>query len=258
MTYLPFENLQDGCAAIAGGSGGLGRDIVRKFASVGSNVAFSYLSREQPAKELEQEIQATGQGALAARVDLTDPASIRSWMAGAREKFGKIHTLVYACGPTVVIGPIADLTPEQWAAAVNADLNGFFNLCHVGIPYLRESRGSIVALSTAGIRRYPAMDITSAGPKAGVEMLVNGITREEGRNGIRANCVAVGQIDAGQGRDHLHDPRFERLAERVVRNTPLRRMGQSEEIANAVLFFASSMASFVSGESICVDGGGHV
>ena len=258
MAFQPFENLKDGCVVVAGGSGGLGRDIVRKFASVGSNVAFSYLRREQAAQDLEREVQAMGVQAFSARVDLTNVASIEAWMAQAEQRFGRVHTVVYASGPLVTIGPIAELDPAVWAAAVNTDVNGFFNLCHVGIPRLRRSKGSIVALSTAGIRRYPSLDITSAGPKAAVEMLVNGITREEGRNGIRANVVAVGQIAAGQGTGHLHNPRFQRLADKVVQATPLRRMGQGSEIADAVLFFASSMASFVSGESICVDGGGHV
>lgn len=258
MAFQAFENLKEGCAVVAGGSGGLGREIARKFASVGSNVAFSYLRRELPAQQLERELQTMGVQAFSSRVDLTDAATTADWMAQAEQRFGRIHTVVYASGPVVTIGPIAELDPAAWAAAINTDVNGFFNLCHAAIPCLRRSRGSIVALSTAGTRRYPSLDITSAGPKATVEMLVNGITREEGRNGIRANVVAVGQIAAGQGAEHLQNPRFQRLADKVVQATPLRRMGQASEVADAVLFFASSMASFVSGESICVDGGGHV
>ena len=103
MTFQPFENLKDGCVVVAGGSGGLGRDIVRKFASVGSNVAFSYLRREQPAQKLEREVQAMGVQAFSTRVDLTDVASTETWIAQAEQRFGRIHTVVYASGPLVTV-----------------------------------------------------------------------------------------------------------------------------------------------------------
>ncbi len=253
-----FDELKQGGAVIVGGSGGLGIEISRSFARVGSAVAFNYHRRADRAEALQAELSQAGTHSLMRQADLSNVGSIRALFTAAEQAFGSIHTVVYAAGPLVRICAIADLPPEEWATIVNADVNGFFNLIHVAIPYLRRSRGSIVALSTAGTTRFPPLDVMSAGPKASVEMLVQGIAREEGKNGIRANCVGVGHIDAGQGLSIQQDPRGKRLAERVLAATPLRRMGSATDIAHAVLFFASSMASFVSGEMLCVDGGGHV
>jgi len=195
---------------------------------------------------------------LCRRVELSDLDSIDDILFGAERECGSIHTLVFATGPSIRMVPIAELPPAEWASAVAADVMGLFNVCHKAIPFLRRSKGSIVALSTAGTKRYPTLDVMSAGPKAAVEMLIKGVAREEGRNGIRANAVGVGQIEAGLSLELMADPRFRRLAERVVSSTPLRRYGTAEEVANVVLFLASSLAAFVSGEVICVDGGGHI
>lgn len=253
-----FDELKKGGAVIIGGSGGLGAEITRTFARIGSGVAFNYHRRADRAQALSDELTGVGARVLMQQADLQDLGSIRSLLDAAEAAFGSVHTVIYASGPTVRISAIADLPPAEWASIVNTDVNGFFNLLHVAIPVLRRSRGSIVALSTAGTTRFPPLDVMSAGPKASVEMLIQGVAREEGRNGIRANSVGVGQIEAGQGLSIQDDPRGKRLAERVLAATPLRRYGQASDIANTVLFLASNMAGFVTGERICVDGGGHV
>ncbi len=253
-----FEQLKQGAVLVLGGSGGLGAEICRSFAACGSAVAFNFHQRAERAHVLRTELESSGARAMMSQADLADVQSIRALFVETEQRFGSIHTVVYASGPTVRISAIADLPPDEWARVIDTDVKGFFNLVHVAIPFLRKSKGSLVALSTAGTRRYPPLDVMSAGPKASVEMLVQGIAREEGRNGIRANCVGVGHIEAGQGLSIQQDERGKRLAERVLAATPLRRMGSAADIANAVLFFASPMASFVSGEMLCVDGGGHV
>jgi len=255
--FAPFAAMRDGCALVAGGTGGLGRAICRRFAQAGSPVVVGWRGDAAAGEALARELDRDGPGGLAARIDLSDPEGVEAAMQAAEARFGRVHTVVCAAGPKVKVGAIADLSPADWRAALDADAGGFFTLAVAAIPRLRRSRGSIVALSTAGTRRYPPLDVMSAGPKASVEMLVTGIAREEGRNGVRANAVGVGQIDAGQGAQMHDDPRFQRLAARVLKATPLRRFGTAEEVADAVLFLASPMASFVSGEMICVDGGGH-
>lgn len=251
----PFDT---GCAVVIGGSGGLGIDICRTLARHGSPVAFNYHANRHKAESLQQELAQQGAASLFQQVSLDEIDSIKTLFQDAEDTYGSIHTVVYASGPKVRISPIAELPPEEWATTINADVNAFFNLIHVAIPYLRRSKGSLVALTTAGTKRYPPLDVMSAGPKASVELLVQGICREEGRNGIRANCVGVGHIEAGQGLSIQNDPRGKRLAERVLAATPLRRLGTAQDIANAVLFLASPMADFISGSTICVDGGGHV
>ena len=111
-----------------------------------------------------------------------------------------------------------------------------------------------MAITSAGLNRHPQLDILSTAPKAGVEALLRGVAREEGRYGVRANSVAPGVIDAGL---------FPRIVERVgqayvdgaMHNTALRRFGTVADTANATVFLASSSANFISGHRLVVDGG---
>jgi NAD(P)-dependent dehydrogenase (short-subunit alcohol dehydrogenase family) len=127
---------------------------------------------------------------------------------------------------------------------------------HASLPLLRKSHGSVVFVSSAGLKRFPPGDVLSVAPKGAIEALIRGIAREEGRYGVRANSVAVGVVDAGM---------FPTLVERgelsqawidaAIRNTPLRRFGTAEEIADAVVFLASARARYITGQTLFVDGG---
>jgi NAD(P)-dependent dehydrogenase (short-subunit alcohol dehydrogenase family) len=136
------------------------------------------------------------------------------------------------------------------------DANGFFHVAHAALPHLRKSQGSIVFVSSAGLKRFPPGDVLSVAPKGAIEALLRGIAREEGRYGVRANSVAVGVVDAGM---------FPKLVERgelsqewidaAMRNTPLRRFATPSEIADAVVFLASEQARYITGQTLFVDGG---
>ncbi|MFW2388832.1 MAG: SDR family NAD(P)-dependent oxidoreductase, partial [Polyangiales bacterium] len=169
---------------------------------------------------------------------------------------GQIHTIAHAAGSQIDQPYISKVTPEQWRNTMDWDVNGFFHVAHAALPHLRESQGSIVFVSSSGLKRYPPGDVLSVAPKGAIEALVRGIAREEGRYGVRANNVAVGVVDAGI---------FPQLVERgelsqdwidaAMRNTPLRRFGKPEEIADAAVFLASSRARYITGQTIYVDGG---
>lgn len=256
---MTFDELRDGAALVIGGSGGLGSEICRRLAQEGSAVAFTYRRGAERAAALRDELAQQHHERIAVHAaNLNDPASLRAACAATQAQFGRIHTLVFASGAAVQLAPLAEMPREAWEQCIAADVFGFFNLIQAGLPYLRQSRGSLVALSTAATQRYAPLDILSAGPKASVEQLIKAVAREEGRHGVRANGVRVGFVEAGQGLDIQSDQRGQRLAERVRESTPLRRLASAGDIANAVLFFASSLASYVSGEFLCVDGGGHV
>ncbi len=243
-----------GAAIVAGGSGGIGRARCEALARAGADVAFTYRSNVQAAGEVVRAVESAGRKAHSAALDLTDRAGCTSFVSDVAGRFGGIHTLVLATGGDISMTYTADINPDEWDRIIQGDLTGSFNLLQAVLPHLRKSSGAVVAITSAGLMRHPPKDILSVVPKAGVEALMRGVAREEGRYGVRANSLALGVIDTGL---------FKRLAERVTpefveamkKNTALRRFGTSEEVAEAVLFLASSRSSFITGQSLALDGG---
>jgi NAD(P)-dependent dehydrogenase (short-subunit alcohol dehydrogenase family) len=244
-----------GAALVIGGTGGIGAAICAALADAGSNVALSYRSKPDAAQAIVRQLEETGRKALALQVDLEKPETIKAAVEKAIAEFGHLHSVVYAAGPAIEYLYINEITSAEWARVINADVNGCFNLIEATLPHLRSRRGgAFVAVTTAAVSHAPPRDILSAAPKAAIEMLVKGVAREEGRNGIRANCVRPGFIAAGLGLATLHDNTRD-YVDRMVKAVPLKRAGKAEDVANATVFLLSNKASYVSGESISVAGG---
>src|SRR5690606_33663669 len=137
---------------------------------------------------------------------------------------------------------------------MSADAEGFFHATRAGLPHLRQTRGSIVALSTAGLGRFPPKDILSVAPKAAIEAVITAIAREEGKHGVRANAVRIGVVEAGLF-DRVKQQLSAEWLEAARQNAALRRFGTADEVASAVVFLASSRASYITGQALTVDGG---
>jgi NAD(P)-dependent dehydrogenase (short-subunit alcohol dehydrogenase family) len=151
---------------------------------------------------------------------------------------------------------LSRVSPAQFRTQVEEEPIAFFNLLHPALPHLRAAQGSIVAVTTAATRRYPVRDGLSAGPKGAIEALVRGIAAEEGRFGIRANCVGPGMLTDGMAARLMASGDLDDAALEVTkRNIALRRFGDAEDIAEAVCFLASDRADFISGQMLDVDGG---
>jgi NAD(P)-dependent dehydrogenase (short-subunit alcohol dehydrogenase family) len=244
-----------GTALVVGGSGAIGAAICRSLAEAGSNVVVSYRTKREVADGVVADVVKLGRRAHAVQADLLDPNSPQALVAEAVRLYGHIHSLVYAAGPPLEFLYINEISPAEWLRIINTDVNGCFNLIAATLPHFRERKsGSIVALVTAAVDRAPPRDILSAAPKAAIQMLIRGVAREEGRSGIRANCVGPGYIAAGLGLTAVHGDTKDYVA-RMVKAVPLRRAGQPEDVANVVSFLLSDKASYVSGETIAVAGG---
>lgn len=244
-----------GTALVIGGTGGIGAAICRALADAGSNVVLTYRSKREAADALVADIESRGRKAFAAQIDLLDKKAVEDLVAEAEMRFGVIHSVVYAAGPPLEFLYINEITSEEWARVINTDINGCFNLVSAVLPHFRaQRRGSLVALVTAAVDRAPPRDILSAAPKAAIQMLIKGVAREEGRYGIRANCVGPGYIEAGLGLSTVHG-HTEGYVEKMVKAIPLRRAGQADDVADVVLFMLSDKARYVTGETICVAGG---
>lgn len=250
----PASNAK-GTALVIGGSGGIGAAICHALAETGSNVVLSYHSNSSAADELVTDLKKKGVESLARQLNLTDIDSIKAIVAEAKARFGSIDSVVYAAGPPLEFLYVNEIEPSEWARVINTDVNGCFNLISAVLPTLRDQGyGAIVALTTAAFDRAPPRDILSAAPKAAIQMLIKGVAREEGRFGIRANCVGPGFIEAGLGLATIHE-HTQSYVDKMTKAIPLKRPGTAEDVADVVVFMLSDKARYVTGETICVAGG---
>jgi len=252
---LQHPEFAHGSALVIGGSGAIGGAICRALARAGSNVVVGYHGHHEIAERVVQDVVALGRHGHAANADLLRPESLQGVVDEAVQRYGYIHSVVYAAGPAIEFRYINQISPAEWARVMSLDVNGCFNLISTVLPHLRERKsGAIVALITAAVDRAPPRDILSAAPKSAIQMLMRGVAREEGRSGIRANCVGPGYIAAGLGAATVHHDTKD-YVERMVKAIPLRRPGQPDDVADVVCFLLSDKARYVTGESIAVAGG---
>ena len=248
-----------GTALVVGGTGGFGRAVCAAFARAGSQVAFTYRSQSERAQEVAATLAADGLAAQHWQLDLADFAQIEALLLEIQAAMGPIHSVIYAAGPKIEVGPVSKLDPLSVARIFNEDVMGFFHLARASLPMFKaQGFGSLTAITTTQASHVEIRGALSAAPKAAVESLIRTIAKEEARNGIRANSVRAGWADTGHGAELLSNQLSDKAKAAILGSIPMSRFGQPDEIAQAVLFLASNRASFVTGVAIAADGGQHL
>ena len=251
-----MADFTDKTAIVTGGTGGVGAEVCRRLAWQGATVSFTYRSDHVAAARLRDELEALGARSASAALDLRDPDAVAEHLGATAERYGSVDVVVHAAGPHVPMVHLSRVSPEQMSEQLLDDGAAFFNLVHAAIPHLRSSRGAVVAVTSAATRRYPVRDGLSAGPKAAVESLARAFAAEEGRYGIRVNCVGPGMLHDGMSaRLQASGDLDARALEAATANIPMRCFGRAADIAEAVCFLASSKAGFITGQKLDVDGG---
>ncbi|MCH9691580.1 MAG: SDR family oxidoreductase [Gammaproteobacteria bacterium] len=230
---------------------------LKNTAEQGVTVALTYNKNQDKALEVITSIEQSGGQAQAFQFNTGDREN--KLLPELSEQYGNIHTVIVASGYDIPQQYIAEITPEFWRDIIQSDVNGFFNIVHSAIPYLREKGGgSLVHISSAGLFRFPPRDVLSVAPKAAIDSLIKGIAKEEGIHGVRANSVAIGVIETGIFL-RLKGSEFDKSwEEAILQNLCIKRFGQTEEVADAVNFLASNRARYITGQTLTVDGGYHV
>ena len=237
---------------ITGSAHGIGFATAQKFFANGYNVALSDLSDEDIASSLKQ-LDSQGDRSIGLKVDVTSRQDIEAGVAKIIAKFGRLDVLVNNAG-NFRQGATDTYSDSDWDQITSVHLDGAFKASQIAYPHLKKSpAGAIVSVSSIVARVGLPMRASYSVSKAGIEALTRTLAVEWASDGIRINAVAPGFTESRWWQD-LQD-RGLTTPDKLVAAIPLRRLGKMSEQAAAIYFLASSEASFITGQTLVVDGG---
>lgn len=245
-----MQLVQGKVVLVTGASRGIGRAIANKFAEAGAHVAFTYLSSVEKGEALVKELEAYGVKAKGYRSDASMFDAAEELVNSVVADFGQIDVLINNAGITKD-GLLMRMTEEQWDEVIRVNLKSVFNLTKAVIkPMMKAKSGSIVNMTSIVGVKGNAGQANYAASKAGIIGFTKSVALELGSRNIRCNSIAPGFIET-----EMTGELNEASVEEWKKSIPLKRGGEASEVANVCLFLGSDLSSYVTGQTIQVDGG---
>jgi 3-oxoacyl-[acyl-carrier protein] reductase len=245
-----MQLVQGKVVLVTGASRGIGRAIANQFAQAGANVAFTYLSSVEKGEALVKELEAYGVKAKGYRSDASMFDAAEELVNSVITDFGQIDVLINNAGITRD-GLLMRMTEEQWDEVIRVNLKSVFNLTKAVIkPMMKSKSGSIVNMTSIVGVKGNAGQANYAASKAGIIGFTKSVALELGSRNIRCNAIAPGFIET-----EMTGELNEATVEEWKKSIPLKRGGEAAEVANVCLFLGSDLSSYVTGQTIQVDGG---
>ena len=238
-------------ALVTGGGRGVGKGIALALARSGANVAVNYATSHEAAEDTVAEARNLGVDAVAVQADVSVKGDVVRWLADVVARWPRLDILVNNAGVQTWTA-LVDVTESEWDDVVNTNLKGCFLCTQAAARHMSRpgGAGGVVVNIGSGCNKMPFPKLVAyTASKGGIEMLTKVSAVELGPSGIRVNCVAPGAIEIE--RTKLEAPDYAGSWGRV---TPLRRVGTPQDVGAAVAFLASDAASFISGQTLWVDG----
>ena len=247
---MSHYNLNGKIALVTGGSRGIGRSIVLQLVESGATVAFTYRSRKEEADTLVAEIQSKGGKAVAFQSDAANTAQSNDVVQAVIKDFGRLDILVNNAGVTKD-GLLMRMSEQDWDDVIDTNLKSVFNFTKAACRQMMgQQAGKIINISSVVGLVGSAGQSNYVASKAGVVGFTKSIAKELASRNIQINAIAPGFIET-----EMTEKLNEKQKEGILGIIPKKRMAKPEEVAKVVCFLASEDAGYITGQTLCVDGG---
>jgi NAD(P)-dependent dehydrogenase (short-subunit alcohol dehydrogenase family) len=248
-----MTEIKNRVALVTGASRGIGRAIAVGMAGAGFDIVLNDIERQGALlAEARDEIEALGRRAFVATADVSNRSEVAAMAAQAIDQAGHVDAVVNNAG-ILIPNSVEKLEEDQWDAVMDVNAKGTFLVVQALLPHMRARRyGRIVNIASIGGKHGAPLQAHYSASKAAVMGFTRVLAQEVGPDGITANCICPGIVVTDMGRTNLGD---QSSIDRWTGVTALRRLSDPEDLVGAAVFFASDASSFVTGQSLNVDGG---